>query len=391
MTVTPAPSRERLTELFSELACLASPSRGERQVADAATRYLEALGVAVHEDDCGAAIGGNSGNLWCTVRGDGPGAHLALGAHLDTVEPTDRIEPVLDEEGVFRNSRPTILGADDKAAVVALLHATELLLTTGESFPTYELFFTVSEENGLLGSKHLGQHVLVSPFAAVLDSSGPVGGITVKAPSQQGLRAVFRGRAAHAGVEPERGRSAIQAAARAVAAMRLGRIDDETSANIGVIQGGVATNIIPDLCEVRGECRSHDDEKLAHVAAAMVDALQEGAAQTGVDVEVNLVHEYRAFALTARSAVVRLSKAAVSALGLEPRLLTSGGGSDANVLNARGLPTVNLNAGMMQVHSPDEYVTLDELERLCSLVLHMIMLAPDFAPRTASSISQAHD
>lgn len=390
MTGIPAPSRERLTELFLDLARLPSPSRSERKVADTVTAYLKAAGVTVHEDDTGSRIGGDTGNIWCTVRGDGSRPHLALGAHMDTVQPTDDIQPVLDDEGVFRNTRPTILGADDKAAIAALLHATELLHAAGEPFSSYELFFTVSEETGLVGAKHLGEHVLTSPFAAVLDSSGAVGGITVKAPSQQGLRAVFRGRAAHAGVEPERGRNAIHAAAKAIAAMRLGRIDEETSANIGVIHGGVAANIIPDLCEVRGECRSHDDEKLAHVAAAMVDALQEGAAQTGVDVEVNLVHEYRAFALTGRSAVVRLSRAAVAALDLQPRLLTSGGGSDANILNARGLPTVNLDAGMMQVHSPDEYLSLDDLERLCSLVLQMIRLAPDFAPHGTAAVSQTH-
>jgi tripeptide aminopeptidase len=391
MTGLPAPSRERLTELFLELAGLASPSRRERPVADAVAAHLRAIGVSVHEDGTGSQIGGDAGNVWCVVHGDGVRPHLALGAHMDTVEPSGGLEPVLDESGVFRNAGGTILGADDKAAITALIHATELLLGAGGSFPTYELFFTVSEETGLVGIKHLGEHVLSSPLAAVFDSSGPVGGITVKAPSQQGLRAVFRGRAAHAGVEPERGRSAIQAAARAIEAMSLGRIDEETSANIGVIHGGVASNIVPDLCEIRGECRSHDDEKLARVAASMVDALQEGAARTGVDVEINLVHEYRAFALTTRSPVVRLSKAAVSALGLEPRLLTGGGGSDANVLNARGLPTVNLDAGMMQVHSPDEYLALEELERLCALVVEMISLAPEFEPRTKSSISQAHD
>jgi tripeptide aminopeptidase len=283
---------------------------------------------------------------------------------------------------VFRNRCRTILGADDKAAVAALVHATELLVTSGAEFPTYELLFTVSEEIGLVGAKHLEERVLASPFAAVFDSSGPVGGITVKAPSHETFKATFRGRAAHAGVEPERGRSAIQAAAKAIAAMQLGRIDAETSANIGMIGGGVGTNIVPDLCEIQGECRSHDDEKLAGVAAAMVDAMQMGAAQVGVDVEIALVHEYRAFELTGRSPVVRLSKAALAELGLEPRLLTGGGGSDANILNARGLPTVNLTAGMTQVHSPEEHVSLDDLERLCALVLRLVSLAPGYVPRS---------
>ena len=381
MNPRPLPSRERLTELFLEFARIPSPFKRERQMADAVIRHLEAAGIAVHEDDTGAKTGGDTGNLWCVIPGLGT-PHVALGAHLDTVVPTDDIDPFLDAEGVFRNRCRTILGADDKAAVAALVHATELLVTSGADFPTYELLFTVSEEIGLVGAKHLEERVLASPFAAVFDSSGPVGGITVKAPSHETFKATFRGRAAHAGVEPERGRSAIQAAAKAIAAMHLGRIDAETSANIGMIGGGVGTNIVPDLCEIQGECRSHDDEKLAGVAAAMVDAMQMGAAQVGVDVEIALVHEYRAFELTGRSPVVRLSKAALAELGLEPRLLTGGGGSDANILNARGLPTVNLTAGMTEVHSPEEHVSLDDLERLCALVLRLVSLAPGYVPRS---------
>ena len=381
MSSVPVPSRERLTELFLEFARIPSPFKRERQMADAVIRHLEAAGIAVHEDDTGAKTGGDTGNLWCVIPGRGT-PHVALGAHLDTAVPTDDIDPFLDAEGVFRNRCRTVLGADDKAAVAALVHATELLVTSEAEFPTYELLFTVSEEIGLVGAKHLEERVLSSPFAAVFDSSGPVGGITVKAPSHETFKATFRGRAAHAGVEPERGRSAIQAAAKAIAAMQLGRIDAETSANIGMISGGVGTNIVPDLCEIQGECRSHDDEKLAGVAAAMVDAMQMGAAQTGVDVEIALVHEYRAFELTGRSPVVRLSKAALAELGLEPRLLTGGGGSDANILNARGLPTVNLTAGMTQVHSPEEHVSLDDLERLCALVLRLVSLAPGYVPRS---------
>jgi tripeptide aminopeptidase len=398
MTEVLGPSVGRLTELFLALTRLASPSKRERAVADLVISTLEAVGVKVHEDDAGAKTGGDAGNLWCVVRPDRSVAeesadevpHVALGAHLDTVAPTEAVEPYLDDDKVFRNRRRTILGADDKVAVCALLHATELLKSSGRAFPPYELFFTVAEEIGLVGAKHFASAVLASPFAVVLDSSGPVGGITVRAPSQQSLKATFRGRAAHAGVEPERGRSAIQAAARAIAAMSLGRVDEESSANIGVIKGGVASNIVPDLCELQGECRSHDEEKLARIAASMVDAIQEGASRTGVDVDVSLTHEYRAFALHPRAAVVRLCKAALAELGLEARLLTGGGGSDANILNARGLPTVNLDAGMMQVHSPEEYVTLQEIEKLCALVLRIIELAPGFAP-PASSRSQIHD
>lgn len=389
MTPQPIPSRERLTELFLTLARLPSPSRSERPVADAVRKLLESLGIQVAEDGAGDASGGDTGNLWCTVEGDGPQPHLALGAHLDTVLPTDVIEPVLDAAGLFRNSKNTILGGDDKAAVAALLHATELLVHSGRTFPTYELFFTVSEEQGLVGIKHFGEGVLRSPLGAVMDSSGPVGGMVIKAPSMKTLRATFRGRAAHAGVEPERGLSAIQAAAKAIAAMELGRLDGETSANIGLIHGGVATNIVPDACSIEGECRGHDAGRLAQVAAAMVDAVEDAAAEMGIDVDVDLVTDFPSFSLDEGSPVVRLGKAAVEELGLEVRLLTAGGGSDANILNARGLPTLNLDAGMMRVHSPDEYLSLDELEKLCALTLKLIELGPAFGPQSESGVGDS--
>jgi len=187
-------------------------------------------------------------------------------------------------------------------------------------------------------------------------------------------------------VEPERGRSAVQAAAKAITAMQLGRIDEETSANVGVITGGVATNIVPDACQIQGESRSHDEEKLALVTAQMVDAMHSAAAQVGVDVDIAMVHEYSAFALSGRSPVVRLSKAAVSDLGLKAELLASGGGSDANIFNARGLPTVNLTAGMMQVHSPDEHCSLDDVERLCAVILRLVLMAPDYGPKGRASV-----
>lgn len=387
MANLPAPSRDRLAELFLLLAGLPSPSRHERRVADAITVLLSGLGLATHEDNTGETIGGDTGNIWCTVHGGEPEPLVALGAHMDTVMPSDAIEPYLDTDGVFRNRRPTILGADDKVALAALLHATELLKGSGKPFPTYEMFFTVSEEIGLVGIKHLADDVLKSPIGIVFDSSGAVGAIVAKAPSLMVLRAVFRGRAAHAGVEPERGRSAIQAAAKAIAAMRLGRLDKETSANIGVIHGGVATNIVADLCHIEGECRGHDESRLADVAGSMVDAIQHAAAQTGVDVDVDLAHDFRAFSLSSRSPAVRLAKAAIEGLGLEPRMTTAGGGSDANVLNAKGLPTVNLSIGSMYAHSPEEYISLDELERLCSLVLQLITLAPQYVPRPKETVS----
>jgi len=374
----PPPVRDRVAAVFVELAAIPSPSRRERGVADRVTVFLEALGLVVREDEAASAIGGTCGNLCCRVSGVGDTAAILLAAHLDTVAPTAEIEPVL-RDGVFSNANDTILGADNKAAVAAMLVATERLVRSGDPFPTYDMVFTVAEEVGVMGAKQVAKELLSGPFAAVFDAAGPVGGITVRAPSQQSIVAIFRGVAAHAGLEPERGRSAIEAAARAIASMHLGRIDGETTANVGVIEGGIAQNIVPDLCVVRAECRSHDEVKLAHVAAGIVDALQRGAAEIGVDVDVDMVHGYRAFALAPRSPIVRLAKAAVSDLGLESRLLASGGGSDANVFNARGLPTVNLDCGMTHVHTPDEHISLDDLERLVRLVETLVRKAPEYA------------
>jgi tripeptide aminopeptidase len=377
----PDPDRARLTELFLGLTAIHSPSREEGAVAGFVAGHLRQLGLTVVEDGAAAPVGGDSGNLLCLVRGDVAAPYVALGAHLDTVPLADTVEPVL-ADGVFRNRRRAILGADDKAAVAALLHATELMLGAGEAHPTFELFFTVGEEIGLLGAKYLAEKgALKSPVAAIFDASGEVGGIVVRAPSRNGLIATFHGRAAHAGLAPEQGRSAIQAAARAVAAMELGRVDELTTANVGVIRGGTATNIVPDYCYVEGECRSHNDRRLAEVTASMVDAVQLGAVETGVDVDCQVVNDFRAFVLKERSAPVRLAKAAVRELGLLPALLTREGASDANILNAAGLPTVNLACAMRQVHTPDECIALDDLVKLTRLVMALVRHAPSVAGR----------
>jgi tripeptide aminopeptidase len=377
------PDPDRLTELFLELTAVSSPSRAEADVARIVRRRLQDMGLDADEDDTAASVGGNCGNLACLVEGEGERPHVALGAHLDTVLPTEPIEPILEDD-VFRNRRAAILGADDKAAVAALLHATELLRAGDEPFPTYELFFTVGEEDGLLGAKHLAATRLpASPLAVIFDASGEIGGIVVRAPSRNGLQATFRGRAAHAGLEPEEGRNAIFGAARAIAVMELGRLDERTTANIGLIHGGTATNIVPDVCHVEGECRSQDDVRLAQVTAAMVDAFELGAAEAMVDVELRVINDVRAFSLKERSAPVRLAKAAVKALGLTPRLLAREGASDANVLNAAGLPTVNLACAMTRVHTPNECMKLSDLVQLTRLIVALVQLAPEFGRRPA--------
>lgn len=371
----PEPRSDELVALFLELAAIPSPSRYERRIADLVSERLQSLGLEVYEDSAGEAFGGEAGNLWCRVPGSTDRPLLTLGAHLDTVKPTDLIEPVV-RNGIIRNARPTILGADNKVAVASLLHATQVLLQSGVDYPTYDLFFSVGEEIGLQGAKHMDAERLESPIAVVFDSAGPVGGIVTRAPSQETLFAVFTGKAAHAGLEPEKGRNAIQAAAKAIAGLELGRLDEETTANVGVIQGGVAGNIVPERCEVRAECRSLDELRLGDVVSTMVAAFQTGAAQTGCEVEIDLVHEYRAFSITSRRPVLKLAKESLAALGLEVHTHASGGGSDANLFNERGVPAVNLDCGMNAVHTLDETVTVADLERVARLVLELVQRAP---------------
>lgn len=367
---------DRLVALFMQLASMSSPSRRERAVADVVAGRLRALGLEVVEDDAAAHVGGDTGNLRCVVPGRGDKPAVCLAAHLDTVEPSGPIEPVV-QDGVIRNSAGTILGADNKSAVGAILAVTEALVGGSASFPTYEIIFTVAEEASVLGARFLDSSLPSSPLAAVFDSSGPLGGIVVRAPSQKTIRATFRGHAAHAGLEPENGRNAIQAAAHAISLMQLGRLDAETTANVGVIEGGVAQNIVPALCGVTAECRSLDETRLAAVSSSMIDSLQLGAAKVGVDLDLDVVTEYRAFRLDKAGTAVSLALRSVEALEVAARLHPSGGGSDANVFNARGVPTVNFDCGMMQVHAPEEHISVDDLALLAQLVKNVITMAPE--------------
>jgi len=369
------PDSERLTKIFCELAAVPSPSGCERQVADYVKAHLGEMGIQVQEDGTGQEIGGDTGNLYALI----PGARgerdpvIALGAHLDTVAVNGKIDPVL-RDGIFHNQEPTILGADNKATVAAIIHVVEQLAASPDR-PAFEVFFSVAEELGVLGIKYMDPQRISSPMAAVFDSAGPVGGIIVRAPTQNAVGALFRGKAAHAGVEPESGRSAIRAAALAISDMDLGRIDEETTANIGIIKGGSAVNIVPDLCRILGEARSLDHNRLSVVVQDMVAAMQFAGTSVGVDVEIDVTEEYKAFNLDESSPAVALAARAVREAGFVPSFLASGGGSDANALNDRGIPTVNLDCGMRAVHTPDEHIALADLEGMTRVMASMLLEA----------------
>ena len=363
---------DELRDLFVRLASIRSPSHEEREAADFVTAFLREAGLEAQEDDSAAVTGCACGNLIVRVPGRGEGTPLALCAHLDTV-PLDRAPTVIVEDGVVRSDGQTILGADDKAAVAALLLVVRDLALEAPA-ADLEVVFTAGEEIGLQGAKALAPDALSAAAVFVLDSEGAPGTVITSAPTLSVVNAEFRGLAAHAGIEPENGRSAVLAAARAVAGMRLGRLDHETTANVGLIAGGSAVNVVPGRCEVRGEVRSRDEAKLAAQLEQILEALALAAAETGVDVDVDVHEEFRGYSHAADALPLRIAATAMAEIGLEERLIGGGGGSDSNVFNARGLPAVTLGVGFEHVHSPREQIKLASLERMYQLA-HALVLA----------------
>jgi len=367
-----------VVDLFTELAALSSPPGEERPVADVVARYLRDLGLTVDEDDAGAAVGSNIGNLYCRVEpnGNGEGTPIFLCAHLDTVPPSGPLEPVI-EEGVVRNAGGTILGADNKSAVAAMLEGTRRVLAENRAHAGIELLFTPKEEVGLLGAAAFDHSRLRAQVGYVYDQAAPIGDVILGAPYSQALEVRFHGRAAHSGMYPEEGRSAIAAAARAISDLRLGRIDDETTANVGLISGGSAANIIPEWCALSAEARSHDERKLADVVQEMVDAFAFAAGLEDCEVETKVSKSYRGYRFKREDEVVRIAHSALERSGYTPSYGLSGGAADANVFNERGLACLNLANGMQDIHTPDERITVDDLEAMVEVTLALFDVARD--------------
>jgi tripeptide aminopeptidase len=394
VTEVPAPARIRgdsrldwpvvavpeLLPFFLELTGIPSPPGDERAVADRVLAYLDRLGLDAEEDDAGTAIGGSTGNILARIPPAGPdggGTPIFLCAHLDTVPPTAPIHPVVEED-VVRNAQPTILGADNKAAVVVMLEAVRRVLEEGRPHAGIELLFTPKEETGLEGAKQLDLTRLEAPLGYVYDHAGPIGEIVAAAPASTSIDALFAGRAAHAGMHPEEGRSAVYAAARAISDLRLGRIDAETTANVGRIDGGTARNIVPDRCRVVAEARSRDGRKLRDLVREMVETMTYAAALAECEVELTLEDEYDAYRFRSDDPVYRIAADALRDAGFEPRPIEAGGAADANVFNAGGRPCATLANGMARIHSADEHITVADLQAMVDVTLALV----DTAART---------
>jgi tripeptide aminopeptidase len=358
-------------DLFCELARLPSPSGEERAVADVVIAYLRDCGLTVTEDASGAEVGSTIGNLHVAVEPNTAGEPIFFCAHLDTVPPTGAIEPVVSD-GIIRNARPTILGADNKAAVAVMLETLRRVLAEGRRHGGVELVFTSKEEVGLKGAFAFDLDRLKASIGYVYDVASPIGEVILGAPSAHQLHVSFHGRAAHAGMAPEEGRSAIAAAARAIAEMPLGRIDEETTANVGLISGGTAPNVVPEWCTLVAEARSHDEGKLTDQLQAMQDALTFAAGVGDCSVETSLRRSYSAYRFARDAPAVRFAAAALERSGYPPRYALTGGAADANVFNSRGLQCVNLANGMAEIHTPDEHIAVADLDAMVEVSLGLI-------------------
>lgn len=441
---------DRLLSTFLELVAVESPSFCEAAMASHCARALAELGFFVEFDASAVATGSDSGNLIARLPGTAPG-RLALSAHLDTVEPCAGIEVLREavpaavlgsayaDDGatleVLRSAGETILSADDKAGIAAILEGVRSTLESGAPRPDLTVLLTTCEEQSLLGSSALAPDALSWPVdlpsacvgagaagargegraeggavaegvggaegaegaeagaraadgvavnegavgageealpCYVLDADGRPGTIITGAPCHWTMRACFHGRAAHAGVEPEAGVSAIALAADAVAAMPLGRLDECTTANVGVIAGGTAVNVVPEACELAGECRSLRSDRAAAQRDAMTVACEQAAAQGGGSVELEWTCDYPAVLFEDDAPIVARAVAAARAAGLVPRLARTGGGADANVLGAKGCQAVTLGIGMANFHSADEFIAVRDLEATARLVEALI-------------------
>lgn len=366
---------KRLIDTFTTLVKIDSPSKEEAQLAHWLKARLTALGAEVHEDDSQAVTGSNTGNLIARIAGDSAVPPLLFCVHMDTVEPGRGIQPQFNE-GVFTSSGDTILGADDKAAIAILLEVLALIQENKIPHGPLEFLFTVCEEIGLLGAKALNVSLLQARSGYALDATDVYKLIT-HAPCATRFQARVIGKAAHAGANPEAGINAIQLAAKAVSAMPMGRIDADTTANIGMIQGGKATNIIPDLVELHGEVRSHDSEKLRktqdEILSLLHRVIEDCPKQEGLPrLETFVQNDYPVLHIDKEHAVVKAAMRAAASLSRELVLGRTGGGSDANILCGKGITCAVMGIGMERVHTTQEFIRLSDMENCCQMVLAIL-------------------
>jgi tripeptide aminopeptidase len=377
-----AVNHERLKNLFLELVQIDSLSRREREVALRLQREAESAGAVCSYDNAGEKVRGNTGNLIAKIPGNILGTPpFLLAAHMDTVAPGESVKPIVDGD-IVRTDGSTVLGGDDKSGCAVICEVLHRLQESGIPHGPIEAVFTICEEIGLQGARNLDLGLISAKEGLVYDSDAP-GHLVVRAPSAVSIRFTVKGLEAHAGVAPERGLSAIKIAAEAIAAMRLGRIDDETTANLGVIKGGRAGNVIPSEVVVRGEARSRNAAKLQGQTDHMVACFKEAVARASVVVdgkriEATLDHavhrQYDGMDIPNDAPLVKKVVEAARRIGrvLEPQ--GTGGGCDANILNQRGIVAANVGTGMREIHTTREWLDVNDMAAAAELTLEVLQL-----------------
>jgi tripeptide aminopeptidase len=375
-------NRDRLKHLLLDLVRIDSLSRREGACAARLRRELEQLGAICRFDNAAEKVKGEVGNLIARIEGTVRGVPaLLLCAHMDTVAPGEGVKPVVEGD-IIRTDGTTVLGGDDKSGCAIICETLHQLREQQIAHGPIDAVFTVCEEIGLLGAKHLDLAMVEAREGLVYDSDSP-GYLFVRAPGAKALRFTVRGLEAHAGMAPERGLSAIKIASDAIATMRLGRVDNETTANLGTIEGGRALNIIPNQVVIRGEARSRDNAKLDRQVAHMIECFEQAVQRATVTLEgrrfdASLEYavrtEYEAMNVAEDTPIVRKVVEAARRTGRVVKPEATGGGCDANILNRRGLVVANLGTGMRDIHTVREWLDINDMVSTAEVTLELIRL-----------------
>ncbi len=364
-------NKETIIPKFLDYVRISSPSYKEGNFAEVIKKDMKKIGFEVIVDDAGIKAGSDTGNVIGYLSGNKDIEPIMFCAHMDTVTPCNNIEPII-EDGIIKSKGDTILSADDKAGIIAILEGIRHIKENNIPHGDIEVVFTICEEVGLYGSKYLDYSKIKSKMAFVLDASGDIGGVNVQGPAQAQIHAKFHGKAAHAGLNPEKGINAIQVASRAIDRMSLLRIDEETTANIGVIKGGSATNIVADYVEVEFEARSLNEEKLNKQVNHMVEAMEEAAKEFNANVDIKVDNSYPTFKLDKDEPILKIIENAMNKVTIPYMPKPTGGGSDTNIFNGNGLKAATLGIGMFGAHSVDEYIAEEDIVKTAEIVVAII-------------------
>lgn len=365
----------RVLHRLDKLLKHGSPSKKEGKVAKEIIRQLEELNIEIFVDSSNEKYGGEVGNIFAALQGNdnGNGKPVTFNAHMDTVE-TEEFPLYEVKDGRICSKGEYPAGLDDKAGIAAVIEAAAILKEKNLKHRKVNILLTAAEEIGLLGAKNFNYEKIKDSFVFVVDSHGTPGIIINKAPSQTSLDVTIIGKSAHSGVEPEKGKNSILAASKAIANMHLGRIDDDTTANVGTINGGLARNIIPETTKIKAEARSHDSNKLLQQVEHMIGCFVETSKSLGCVAGYDVIDEYRSFFWDGNSEIVEMAKEAITKSGLTPFVKSTGGGSDTNIINSSGVPAIALSCGYHNPHSSDEYANIEDLQKTVDILVNLATL-----------------